>query len=131
MSFRLIDRGWRGEFDQALKLPADDILIISPFLQRAAVQRLLRRGSQTRVLTRFNLNHFYEGVSDFDALHALLRHGAEVKGVRHLHAKMYIFGKHRAFVTSANLTEAAVTRNHELGFITDEKEPVDQCRKYF
>ena len=81
------------------------------------------------MLTRFNLNHFYEGVSDFAALHALLRHGAEVKGVRHLHAKMYIFGKHQAFVTSANLTEAAINRNHELGFVTDEKEFFDQCRK--
>ena len=35
---------------------------------------------------------------------------ARVRGVRNLHAKLYIFGESRAIITSCNLTEAALTR---------------------
>jgi hypothetical protein len=131
VGFRLIDRGWRDEFDRAAKLRVKDLLIVSPFLQHGSVKRLLRDASRVRVLTRFNVNHFYEGVSSLDALDALLERRAKVKGVRHLHAKMYVFGRQRAFVTSANLTDAAVMRNHELGFVTDEPDVIRQCRDYF
>ena len=30
--------------------------------------------------------------------------GAQIRGVRHLHAKLYLLGASRAIVTSANLT---------------------------
>ena len=56
------------------------------------------------------------------------RHGV---GVRNLHAKMYLFGSKRAIVTSANLTEAALNRNHEFGLISEETEIVAACRRYF
>lgn len=34
-------------------------------------------------------------------------------------------------VTSANLTEAALYRNHEFGFLSDDETIVGECRSYF
>src|SRR5262249_9128796 len=46
-------------------------------------------------------------------------------------AKLYLFGQHRAIVTSANLTETALSRNHEFGFVADEAEILVRCNQYF
>jgi hypothetical protein len=57
--------------------------------------------------------------------------GALVRGVKKLHAKLYIFGESRAILTSANLTETALDKNHELGFVVEDKELLASCRFYF
>jgi len=80
--------------------------------------------------TRFNLDDFAEGVSDIAALRMLLDAGAQVRGVRKLHSKLYLFGN-RAIVTSANLTKAALDSNHEFGLVTDDALIMATCRAYF
>jgi hypothetical protein len=70
-------------------------------------------------------------VSDLDALTVLLQNGAQIRGVQNLHSKLYLFGKNRVIVTSANLTESALLRNHEFGFVAQDDAIVDGCRKYF
>ena len=70
-----------------------------------------------KVITRFDLNEFAQGVSDIAALRMSIKANARVRGVRNLHAKLYIFGTSRAIITSANLTEAALRRNHEFGTV--------------
>ncbi|MER9671432.1 phospholipase D-like domain-containing protein [Mesorhizobium sp. M0208] len=77
------------------------------------------------------MSDFAEGVSDVVALRRLLEVGGTVRGVRNLHAKMYLFGSNRAIVTSANLTEAALTRNHEFGLVSQDAEIIAACRRYF
>lgn len=71
----------------------------------SAIQGLLRHHpGRVQAITRFNLADFAEGVSDVAALQELLKVGARVRGVRNLHAKLYVFGKSRAIITSFNLT---------------------------
>jgi hypothetical protein len=96
------------------------------------VGRLLKHGrpGALQVITRFNLGDFCEGVSDIDALWLLLDNGARIRGVRNLHAKLYLFGVN-AIVTSANLTDAALLRNQEFGFVADDAGIVSGCREYF
>lgn len=60
----------------------------------------------------------------------LLDAGAQVRGVRKLHSKLYLFGN-RAIVTSANLTKAALDSNHEFGLVTDDALIMATCRAYF
>jgi hypothetical protein len=107
--------------------------IISPFIKKATAERLLKAGKPGRieVITRFNLADFCDGVSDTSALRLLLKHGAVIRGVRNLHAKLYLFGDRRAMLTSANLTEAAMLRNHEFGFVADEPGIIARCLEYF
>ena len=133
MNFRLVDSGWDKVLDNALRVDSSSVLVVSPFIKEGAAKRLLGRGrlGALQVITRFNHSDFCDGVSDITALRLLLNSGAQIRGVRNLHAKLYVFGQSRAIVTSANLTEAALTRNHELGFEAEDARIVDQCRKYF
>ena len=133
MSFRLVESGWDEVLDYALRSDNSSLRIICPFIKRRAAERLLRRGSpkQFQVITRFSLQDFAEGVSDISALRFLLENGAQIRGVRNLHAKLYLFGESRVILTSANLTEAALLRNHEFGFVAQDLGIVDQCRQYF
>lgn len=83
--FRLIDHGWKAEFEAAVKLKATGLLIIAPFIKDRPAQRLAVGKDQIRVLTRFSLRDFLEGVSDISALRHFLAAGAEVRGIKNLH----------------------------------------------
>ncbi|WP_170973353.1 phospholipase D family protein [Rhizobium sp. FKY42] len=132
MTTRLVDDGWAAELEAALAIENRNFCVISPFLKKLAVQRTLAHApNPIRVVTRFNLADFADGVSDIAALRNLLAAGAEVRGIRNLHAKAYIFGEKRAMVTSANLTEAALTRNHEFGLVSEDREIIAATKAYF
>jgi hypothetical protein len=132
MTTRLVDAGWSREIAKALRAEADELRIISPFIKTGALGRLLpAKPRNVSVITRFNLADFAAGVSDIEALRRLLECGAAIRGVRNLHAKMYLFGDKRAIVTSANLTEAALNRNLEFGIVSDAPEIIAACRCYF
>lgn len=133
MSFRLVDLGWDKELDTAMQADCSHVRIVCPFIKKRSAERLLKYGKPKtlQVITRFNLADFSEGVSDIDALRLLLDNGAQIRGVRNLHAKLYLFGATRAIVTSANLTDAALFRNHEFGFVVEDASVISQCRQYF
>lgn len=132
-SFRLLSSGWGEELDSAVSLGANSVDVICPFIKASTAQRFLkvRPPKGMRVLTRFNLRCFNDGVSDVEALRSFLRAGASVRGIRGLHSKLYVFGSKRVIVTSANLTEAAMTRNHEFGFVSNDDAIIIECAGYF
>ena len=132
MTTRLVDGGWRKEFNEALRADASGLRIVCPFIKLRTIQSLLcHQTGNVRVITRFNLADFAEGVSDVAALRSLLNSQAKVRGVRNLHAKLYLFGETRAIITSSNLTEAALSRNHELGMVTGDAAIIEKCLAYF
>ena len=128
-----VDSGWDKVLDDALKADNSALRIVCPFVKKAAAERLLRHGRprSIQVITRANLDDFYGGVSDTAALRLLMENGGEVRGVKNLHAKLYLFGNSQAVVTSANLTEAALLRNHEFGLVAQEQRTMRDCRRYF
>ena len=129
---RLVDKGWERELRTAFKRNRGEIRIVCPFIKSSTVKRLFPSNQKSiRVVTRFSLPDFFEGASDLDALRELLERGAAVRGVRNLHAKLYLFGGNKGIVTSANLTEAALTRNREFGLITKDSNIVAACGAYF
>lgn len=108
------------------------IRLISPFIKAGALHRFLSpKPTSSQVITRFNLQDFAEGVSDIAALRMLLDTDASVRGVKNLHSKLYLFDSSRAIVTSANLTESALGRNHEFGFVSKDADVVATCGRYF
>src|SRR5258708_646958 len=132
MSFRLVETGWDAEFASASSSLAHELRIITPFVQLNAVQGLVtKRLRSLTLITRFNLDDLCAGVSSLDALEWLLKQGAAIRGIQNLHAKAYLFDDTRAIVTSANLTTAALVRNHELGFVTTDAPLIAECRAYF
>ncbi|SDE89045.1 phospholipase D family protein [Rhodospira trueperi] len=132
MMVRLVDAGWGMELTDALRADANALRIICPFIKAGALERLLRlKPARIQVITRFNLADFAEGVSDVPALRILLDAGARVRGIRNLHAKLYLFGASRAIITSANLTKAALDSNHEFGVVAKDAAVIGACRAYF
>jgi len=132
MTVRLVDAGWGRELTDALRADASELRLISPFIKAGPLDRLLSlRPSRVRVITRFNLADFAEGVSDIEALRMLLDAGARVRGIRKLHAKLYLFGTSRAIITSANLTKSALDSNHEFGLVAEDATVIATCRAYF
>lgn len=132
-SFRLVDTDWDKEIRDAIKNDSSSLRIICPFIKQKVVERLLknRRPQTFQVITRFNLNDFCGGVSDLMALRLMLKKGAKIRGVRNLHAKLYLFGNKRAIVTSANLTDSALLKNHEFGLIAEDPMILNSCKRYF
>ncbi len=87
--------------------------------------------SSIRVITRFSLDDFASGVSDIDSLRYLIGVGGQVRGIRGLHAKLYLFGESRAVITSANLTSGGLLKNHEFGIVAEDQAAVKICLAYF
>ena len=132
MTVWLVDAGWERELTDALRADDSELRLISPFIKTGALERLLSlKPSKVRVITRFNLADFAEGVSDIEALRMLLGAGAQVRGIRKLHAKLYLFGTSRAIITSANLTKSALDSNHEFGLVAEDATVIATCRAYF
>ena len=104
MTLRLVDSGWGTELTEALHADPGSLRIISLFINTGALERLLAlQPKSVEVITRFNLADFAEGVSDITALRPVLKAGGRVRGIRNLHAKLYLFGASRAIVTSATV----------------------------
>ncbi len=133
MSFRLMDTGWDKELSNALAADRSSVRVISPFIKEKAARRLLEHGrpQHLEVITRYDLDGFCDGVSDISALRCLLEAGARIRGIKNLHAKAYLTGGTRSIVTSANLTEQGLLRNHEFGFSSDEAAIAASCHAYF
>jgi hypothetical protein len=133
MAFELIDSAWDKVIDRAVAAHSSELRVICPFIKRKVAERLLRGKpfKSIRVLTRFHLRDFYEGVSDTEALRLFLESGAQIRGVKNLHAKLYLFDRKKVVVTSANLTDRALLRNHEFGFAADEPKIIKRCHEYF
>ena len=129
---RLVDAGWERELTAAILTDPGEVRIVCPFIKIGALDCLLsHRPDNVQVITRFNLADFAEGVSDIEALRLLLEAGASIRGIRNLHAKLYVFGTSRAIITSANLTKAALTRNQEFGMVAHDAAVIAACRDYF
>jgi PLD-like domain len=132
MVTRLVDSDWPREIAEAVRYSSSMLRIVSPFIKDGALQRHFNvKSTALQVVTRFKLADFAEGVSDIAALRRLLVSGGRVRGIKNLHAKMYLFGSTRAIVSSANLTEAALGRNIEFGVVSDDMEIVAACHQYF
>jgi hypothetical protein len=133
MNFRLVDSGWDKILDEALAADKTRVRIIYPFIKEPVAKRLLQHGrpKQLEVITRYDIDCFRDRVSDMAALRLLFQAGAKIRGIKHVHAKVYLIGRRRASVTSANLTEQGLIRNHEFGFYTDDEAIAENCHTYF
>ena len=132
MTLRLVDSQWEFELVNALRSDRSALRIVCPFIKLSALSRLLSiQPESIQVVTRFNLHDFADGVSDIDALRHVLQARGKARGIRNLHAKLYLFGSSRAIVTSANLTVSGLRQNSEFGVITDDPAAVASCLDYF
>lgn len=133
---------WAVRFDEFAGSIQESAIIAAPYITRQPVERLagkLRgRSASVRldVLTNLHADSLIDGSLDSGALAWLCERipGTTVRHLRYLHAKAYVANEHTAIVTSANLTNGGLRRNHELGVaITDPdgvRDIADGLREY-
>ena len=133
---------WGATFDQFVGSIRESGIIAAPYITRRPVERLVRGLGGRRdtiklnVLTSLHPDHLIDGALDADALSWLCKRvpGTSVRHLRYLHAKAYVADEHMAIVTSSNLTNGGIWRNHELGVaVTDPKgvrEIADDLEEY-
>ena len=126
---------WTNAFDALVEQVSKSLLICSPFVGRGPCERIalnLQRRNAVNIpimlLTDLSIDNMLSGGTDVGAIaglcDALPR--TEIRFLPNLHAKVYIADERFAVVTSANLTEAGLYRNHEYGIYIDEIEMVKQ-----
>ncbi|MCY1714485.1 phospholipase D-like domain-containing protein [Caproiciproducens galactitolivorans] len=110
------------------------IELCAPYVKTSIVSSLLQQkqnSSSLKLLTTFNLNNFYKGSSDIDAVKLVNEHNGSVFNSQRLHAKVYLFDKKYAIITSANLTYSGFEKNIEYGVLFDEPPLVKQVSSDF
>lgn len=112
-------------FAQAKK----EIVIVSPFIKKEAVEELIevRAGKPPvtiNIATVIDVKTLLDGGSDIVALISLLKWGIESKNTvslfcynHQLHAKLYVVDKSHAVLTSANWTRPGLADNVEYGIL--------------
>ena len=119
---------WGGKFDQFAASIRESGIIAAPYITRQPVEKLVRALGRRRktirlsVLTSLHPDHLIDGSLDAEALSRLCNDvpGTSVRHLLYLHAKAYVADEHTAIVTSSNLTNGGMWRNHELGVaVTD------------
>ena len=122
---------WGSTFREFLESIQESAIIVAPFIDRRPLEWLTRelrprRTVRLDVLTSLASHSLATGVVDCGALHYLCEQVPDttVRHLLNLHAKAYIADRHTAIVTSANLTDAGVHRNFELGVKVTEPQQV-------
>lgn len=77
------------------------------------------------------MNDFRSGVSSITALEILLNNKTEIKGIKDLHSKVYLFDQKSVIVTSANFTNGGFFRNKEFGIKSYSKDTIEEATNYF
>ena len=102
------------------------LLVASPYVNSAFVQVLseVSPSVKTTLVTKTDLRDFAIGSSSLDTLCDLANNGVRILSLTGLHAKVYVFDRHRALVTSANATWAGMRSNWECGVALNQRSAV-------
>lgn len=132
MDFKFIDSGWNKIFQEISTRYKKEYKLITPFVQLNTIKEMHRhKKTKMKLITRTNLNDFYNGVSSLEALEYIIKNGGEVKGIKNLHSKLYVFDSTEAVLASANLTQSALLKNFEFGMQTANVEAMKEINNYF
>jgi hypothetical protein len=111
------DRQHRLRLRQLLESTSDPVRVASPYVTDRELL-LGARGREIRLVTSLLPMDIASGATSLETLGALVDAGVKCRFVPNrprLHAKVYVFGKKAAVVSSANLTENALDSNIEVG----------------
>lgn len=127
--FSIIKSPSYNNFFGLIKESKNNIYLCAPFIKKEVVDRILENkkdGIEMVVITSANISNFLCGSLDISAIKELIEQGVIVRNYQNLHAKIYIFDRKKALVTSANLTNNALYHNFEYGVLIDDNTIADK-----
>ncbi|MFB9861039.1 phospholipase D-like domain-containing protein [Salinicoccus siamensis] len=126
MSIDLMDKDFGSKFHIELSTTNETLRIMSPFISYKTASYLANclknKSMDCTIITRFNREEFLQGANSLEGIEALLKSGASVYALQHLHSKLYIFDDRSAILGSANFSMNGFFKNHELGIFVKEEE---------
>lgn len=138
LSVELLTSPWASVFYRLAEQTQHELLIASPFLGAAPIDRLSRiladpgRASTPRLhlLTNLSVDSLLSGSLDVAALCRLAERVAmsRITYLPSLHAKVYVFDLNSAIITSGNLTQGGLAINREYGVILRDHDLVRSVR---
>ena len=107
------------------------MLVASPYVNDAVVNLTGLTPSMVAktVVTKTDLRDFRVGASNLDSLRTLAQNGVKIRSLHNLHAKVYVFDKATALVTSANATFGGMRHNRECGLAVKDRQYVGDLAK--
>ena len=113
----------------------NEMILCAPYIKNETVNEILNKkksSSKLTVITSSNISNFIQRSSDLSAIRKLLDNKATVLNYQDLHAKIYLFDKLKALITSANLTYYGMYHNYEYGVLIDNNDEImDQIETDF
>jgi phosphatidylserine/phosphatidylglycerophosphate/cardiolipin synthase-like enzyme len=120
----LIKNPFEKEFYNLISSVQESFYFTCPYIKSGVVNNIVKNLNNEidlKVLTSMKIPSFKNCVSHLSAIETLSNIG-KVKNIGNLHAKIYIFDKKKAFITSSNLTYNGLNKNFEYGvLLSDEK----------
>lgn len=126
----LVSREGRHSLNRVLDAASQHLLICTPFITSVEMTRVIEKlrakanfdSMSVNVITDLRPDAILRGSLHVQALLDLLDAGCEVKitALARVHAKVYLADTKAAWITSANLTTAALEHNLEYGIFVDE-----------
>jgi len=110
-------------FLDLVKESKKNIYLCSPFIKTETVRNILATKdpySDLEVLTSSRPSNYQRGSSDVEAIKLLVDSRYTVRNLSNLHAKIYIFDRKKALVTSSNLTDSGFNHNFEYGLLISD-----------
>ena len=134
----MVPSPWANQFEALLRASRSSVVICSPYIGRGPCDRMVRcltrSGSPPTVhlLTDLSTDNLLSGVTDAAALLTVVESlpSVFVRYLPRLHAKVYVRDEAEALVTSGNMTDSGLSRNHELGIRILDSAVVAQERSH-
>lgn len=129
---KTIESEWLRYFSEELQ-KTERISIISPFITDNVVRHLFKnfKGKKIQIITKYNLNDFRSRISSLSALKQLIENGANIRGIKNLHSKLYLFDQKSVIIASANFTNGGFFLNREFGVMIKDPSIIADSDKYF
>jgi len=114
----------------------ESFIMICPFIgfytAKYLSELIIKNNIKSKIITRFSRNDFYKQVSSIEGLKLLHNAGANIKAVKNLHAKLYVFDSNSIILGSSNFTNGGLITNLELNvLIEDEHEIISRAIDYY
>ena len=118
-SVRIFENPWRNRLLNLVGQANKELIICAPYFSKNMINQILnKRKAHTKVkfLLGFTTDSLKGGQSDPEAIIEIIdiKEGVEAKQIENLHAKIYIFDRAKAVVTSSNPTDQGLERNIEF-----------------
>ena len=126
---------WSKTFYRLVESSSEDLFMMSPFIGKDPLERIGQIASNKgnmhiSIVTNLAIDSLVSGSLDIAALLHLAQSipGLKITYLPGLHAKVYVFDKCLAIVTSANLTRGGLTSNHEYGVLLRDSSYVSKIQ---